>query len=168
MKTKLRLGLAFTLLLCLGLGRALAVQVGDDVGELALPNSKVGQKLTDLKGQWVYVDFWASWCGPCRQSFPWMNEMQDKTIIAGLRFVAINVDAKQSDADRFLNQHPAAFALAFDPSGESAKKMGLKVMPTSYLINPKGQVALIHTGFRVEERQDMQAKITSVMAQYKP
>jgi thiol-disulfide isomerase/thioredoxin len=151
-----------------GLGQAMAIQVGDDVADLALPNSKVGQKLADLKGQWVYLDFWASWCGPCRQSFPWMNEMHEKASIPGLRFVAINVDASKADADRFLSQHPAAFDLAFDASGESAKKMGLKVMPTSYLINPKGQVVLIHTGFRIEERQDMQNKLSNLISLYKP
>jgi multidrug efflux pump len=129
--------------------------------------ARLRKKLADLKGQWVYLDFWASWCGPCRQSFPWMNEMHEKSSIPGLRWVAINVDANKADADRFLSQHPALFGLAFDASGESAKKMGLKVMPTSYLINPKGQVALIHAGFRAEERQDMHDKIASLISQYK-
>jgi cytochrome c biogenesis protein CcmG, thiol:disulfide interchange protein DsbE len=155
-------------LLGLGADCALAIQVGDDVGDLALPNSKVGQKLADLKGQWVYLDFWASWCGPCRQSFPWMNEMQDKASIPGLQFIAINVDAKKADADRFLLQQPAKFELAFDASGESAKRMGLKVMPTSYLINPKGQVAYIHAGFRAEDRQELLGKLTQLIAHAKP
>jgi hypothetical protein len=167
MKKQFRRWIVAALLLCMGLGQTMAVQVGDDVSDLALSNSKVAQKLADLKGQWVYLDFWASWCGPCRQSFPWMNEMHEKSSIPGLRWVAINVDANKADADRFLSQHPALFGLAFDASGESAKKMGLKVMPTSYLINPKGQVALIHAGFRAEERQDMHDKIASLISQYK-
>jgi thiol-disulfide isomerase/thioredoxin len=168
MMKKLRCWTIFSMWMCLALSCTWAAQVGDDVSDLALPNSKVGAKIMDLKGQWVYLDFWASWCGPCRQSFPWMNEMQEKAIIPGLSFVAVNVDAKKLDADRFLSQHPAVFALAFDASGVSAKTMGLKVMPTSYLINPKGQVALIHAGFRIEERREIQDTIVKTMSQYKP
>jgi thiol-disulfide isomerase/thioredoxin len=168
MMNKLRCWTIFSVLMCMALSGAWAAQVGDDVSDLALPNSKVVAKIMDLKGQWVYLDFWASWCGPCRQSFPWMNELQEKKIIPGLSFLAINVDANKIDADRFLSQHPAVFALAFDASGVSAKTMGLKVMPTSYLINPKGQVALIHAGFRVEERREIQDTIVKTMARYKP
>ena len=71
--------------------------------------------LADGQARLTYVDFWASWCGPCRQSFPWMNQMQDKYGAKGLRVLAVNLDARREDAQRFLAEHPARFALGFDP-----------------------------------------------------
>ena len=70
----------------------------------------------------VLVDFWASWCGPCRQSFPWMNAMQAKYGARGLQIVAVNVDAKRADADKFLEQVPASFSIAFDSQGDTPRR----------------------------------------------
>src|SRR4051794_15372512 len=62
--------------------------------------------LDKLRGKVVYVDFWASWCGPCRQSFPWMAQMQRKYGASGFDVVAVNVDKRQADAERFLQAVP--------------------------------------------------------------
>ena len=62
----------------------------------------------------LLVDFWASWCGPCKQSFPWMNDMQARYAGKGLRVVAVNVDQKPSDAQKFLNENAANFDVVFD------------------------------------------------------
>ena len=115
-----------------------AVAPGEPVPDIELPGASSAKKLSALKGKLVYVDFWASWCGPCKQSFPWMNEMHRKYSARGLHIVAINLDAKRSDADRFLATSPAEFALAFDSSGDSAKRMAVKGMPTSVLVGSDG------------------------------
>ena len=107
----------------------------------AAPEPATSEAPIDLaawKGKVVYVDFWASWCGPCRQSFPWMNEMQAKYGAQGLQVVGINLDAKRADADQFLAQLPAKFAVAFDPKADSARRFGVKGMPTSVLVDPQG------------------------------
>ena len=144
--------------------QAFALGVGDTVPDFELPQSKVAQKLSDLKGKWVYLDFWASWCAPCRQSFPWMNDMQVKYGAKNFLILAINLDEKKKDADSFLNQTHASFELAFDPSGESAKLMQLKGMPTSYLIDPNGKLVLIHSGFRNEDRTLIESKFKVVFS----
>ena len=144
--------------------QVLALGVGDSVPDFDLPQSQVAQKLSDLKGKWVYLDFWASWCAPCRQSFPWMNQMQAKYGAKGFQILAINVDAKKTDADRFLNQTPANFALAFDSKGQSAKLMELKGMPTSYLIDPLGKLVNIHSGFRNEDSNFLESQFKSALA----
>lgn len=153
-----------TLLALLGaLGSAHAVDAGQAAPDIELPASPVAARLSDLKGQWVYVDFWASWCGPCRLSFSFMNDLQQKYAARGLKIVAINVDAKRPDADQFLARHPASFGLAFDAKGEAARRLGIKAMPTSMLVAPDGSVRFVHAGFRQEERAELEAKIVAAL-----
>ena len=142
---------------------AAAADAGQPAPDVDLQGAAGAQKLSELKGKLVYVDFWASWCGPCRQSFPWMNEMQAKYGARGLQVVGINLDAKRADADQFLAQLPAQFALAFDAKGESAKRFGVKGMPTSVLIDPSGKVIAVHQGFRDEERKALEDRLVAAL-----
>ncbi|TFW30647.1 TlpA family protein disulfide reductase [Duganella callida] len=120
-------------------------------------------KLAALQGKVVYVDFWASWCGPCRQSFPWMNEMQAKYGARGLQIVGVNVDARSEDAKQFLAQVPAKFTIAFDPQGGTPRSYGIKGMPSSVLIGPDGKVLMAHSGFRDGDRAELEAKIQAAL-----
>lgn len=140
-----------------------ALEVGQSAPDIELPGSSGAQKLSDLKGKVVYVDFWASWCVPCRQSFPWMNDMQKKYGAQGLQVIGINLDAKRADADQFLAQVPAQFAVAFDGKGDSAKRFGVKGMPTSLLIDAQGKVVLLHQGFREDERKELEARLAAAV-----
>ena len=134
-----------------------AVEAGKPLPELGLA------EVQKSKGQYIYIDYWASWCGPCRQSFPWMNALQAKLGSKGLKVVAVNVDAKRADADKFLLHTPAQFTIAYDPQGESAKKLAIKTMPTSMLVSPEGRVLFVHSGFRAEETLQLEARISAAM-----
>ena len=138
---------------------ARAIDVGEFVSEFEIPGFSQAQKFSELKGKWIYLDFWASWCVPCRQSFPFMNEMQAKLQGKNIQIIAVNVDVKKADAERFLLQNPSKFAIAFDAKGELPRKMNLKSMPTSYLINPQGKVVFTHAGFRVEDKKLLEDKL---------
>src|SRR4029453_7230107 len=120
--------------------------------------------LERLKGQVVYVDFWASWCGPCRRSFPWMNEMHRKYAGKGLAIVAVNVDRKRADADRFLAQFPAEFPVVYDATGTTPTAFAVKGMPSSYLIDATGKVIAIEQGFRDEQGAALEARIRALIA----
>ena len=144
---------------------AWAIEAGQMVPDVELPDSPAGARLSDLKGRHVYLDFWASWCGPCRQSFPWMADMQRQYGSRGLQVLAINLDAKRADADQFLAKTPAGFALAFDTKGESARRIGVKGMPTSLLVAPDGKVVFVHQGFRLDERAALEAKLVAALNQ---
>jgi thiol-disulfide isomerase/thioredoxin len=100
-----------------------------------------------LRGKVVYVDFWASWCGPCRRSFPWLAEMQKKYGDHGFAVVAVNVDKTRDAADAFLEKLPAPFAIAYDPDGKTAEAFHVSAMPSSFLIGRDGTVLEAHTGF---------------------
>ncbi len=103
--------------------------------------------LSDYRGKVVYLDFWASWCAPCLQSFPWMNEIQRAYGPQGLVIVAVNVDHDGTLAQQFLRDKFVSFKIIYDPAGAIAKQYDLKDMPTSVLIGPDGKVRYVHSGF---------------------
>jgi cytochrome c biogenesis protein CcmG, thiol:disulfide interchange protein DsbE len=150
--------LIFTIALLVS-GSLLALESGDSAPqfELAAPTGKV--KLEDFNGKLVYLDFWASWCAPCRQSFPWMNDIEQKYKDRGFSVLAINLDAKASDADKFLAQLPAQFQIAFDPKGMTPKAYGVKGMPTSFLIGQDGKILYQHIGFNHSTREELEKLI---------
>ena len=148
-------------------GAAHALEAGQPAPALDVPGVKSNVNLAALKGKVVYVDFWASWCAPCKQSFPWMNEMQAKYGARGLQIVAVNVDAKREDADKFLAEVPASFLVGFDAKGDSPKRFQIKGMPSSVLVGPDGQVVKVHAGFRADERAAQEAAIVAALGQIK-
>lgn len=140
-----------------------AVEPGALAPEIKLAGARGPVNLAAMSGKVVYLDFWASWCGPCRQSFPWMNEMQAKYAAKGLQIVAINVDAKREEADKFLAEVPATFTVAFDSQGDTPKRYGIKGMPTSLLIGPDGKVISVHAGFKSAERKELEDAIVGAL-----
>lgn len=140
-------------------GGAGAAGVGQGAPEFELPGAHDSVRLSALRGKVVYVDFWASWCAPCRQSFPWLNEMHARYRGHGLEIVGINVDARRADANRFLAQVPARFTLAFDASGDTPGRYAAKGMPSSFLIARDGTIVATHVGFRPEDKGRIEAGI---------
>jgi cytochrome c biogenesis protein CcmG, thiol:disulfide interchange protein DsbE len=144
---------------------AYAADVGQSAPNFALPNAQGSVvALESLRGKVVYVDFWASWCGPCRRSFPWMNDMQQKYGGKGLAIVAVNVDKKRADAEKFLAQLPASFPVLFDEAGTAPGAFGVKGMPSSYLIDARGNVVFVERGFLDVNRADLEDRIKSLLA----
>jgi cytochrome c biogenesis protein CcmG, thiol:disulfide interchange protein DsbE len=139
-----------------------ALESGQMAPDIAFSAPSVS-KLSDLKGKVVYLDFWASWCGPCKESFPWMNAMHQKFAAQGLQVVAVNLDAKRADADRFLGEVPAQFMVGFDATGQSAKQVGVKGMPTSVLIGADGKVLAVHQGFKAADRAELETKMAQAL-----
>lgn len=131
----------------------------------SLPGISGHKSLDDYRGQYLYVDFWASWCGPCRQSFPWMNKIQDKYNANGLKIIAINLDENRSDAERFLDDVKADIDIAFDNEGITAEAFDVRGMPSSYLINPDGEIVFSHIGFRQRDTALLEAEIAKVMGE---
>lgn len=149
---------------------ASAVTVGDIAPNFQLPASRDPQSgassvhLTDLRGKLVYLDFWASWCGPCKQSFPWMNELQSRYGKQGLTILAVDVDVHSDDARAFLAELPPRFRVAFDTQGVTPRQYAIRGMPTSVLIGPDGKVLLVHNGFRTDEAAAVEASIQQALS----
>lgn len=121
-------------------------------------------KLSKYIGKVVYLDFWASWCVPCRETFPFMNQLQEKYGKDGFEIVAVNIDTKRPDADKFLAQFPAVFTVLFDPQRAVAKSYELKGLPTSFLIDRTGNLISTHLGFQKERAGELEAHIAKALA----
>jgi cytochrome c biogenesis protein CcmG, thiol:disulfide interchange protein DsbE len=142
---------------------ALAVAPGEPAPAFELAGPAGIVRLADFKGKTVYLDFWASWCVPCRQSFPWMNELQARYADRDFRVLAINVDKRALDAVKFLEKTPARFALAYDAAGSAPRSYDVKAMPTSVLIGPDGKVIAVHRGFAEEDKAPIEAQIRQAL-----
>ncbi len=163
-------GLMGLALLFAGTLPARAAAVGDVAPNFQLPATRDPQsgaptvRLADLRGKVVYLDFWASWCGPCKQSFPWMNDVQSRYGSKGLEIVAIDVDTHSDDARAFLAALPPRFRVAFDVQGVTPRQYAIRGMPTSILIGADGKVLLVHNGFRAEDTAEVEAGIQQALA----
>jgi thiol-disulfide isomerase/thioredoxin len=122
------------------------------------------EALAPVTGKVVWVDFWASWCVPCRRSFPWMNAMHRKYGPAGLQIIAVNLDKDRPLADGFLAEVPAEFSLRFDPAGKLAKEFAVQAMPSSYLLAADGTVLASHFGFKTADAPDYERAIQDALA----
>jgi cytochrome c biogenesis protein CcmG, thiol:disulfide interchange protein DsbE len=143
---------------------ARAIEIGAPAPAFALPAADGHVvSLAGLRGRVVYLDFWASWCGPCRRSFPWMNELQERFGDRGLAIVAINVDKLRPDAERFLREYPATFTVVFDPAGSTPTAYAVPGMPTSFLIDARGSVVRVEQGFLDDRRAALEARIEALL-----
>lgn len=130
-------------------------------------NAKPGIQLSlsDFKGKVVLLDFWASWCGPCRASFPWMNKVMTKHQSKGFEVVAINLDQEAILANEFLLQVPANFTILQDEAAVMPEAFGLIGMPSSYLIDREGQLRAVHIGFHNSKEDEYEAAIVALLAE---
>lgn len=126
------------------------------------------QQLANLlathRGNVIYLDFWASWCIPCRKSFPWMAEMQTKYQQQGLIIVSVNLDTEPALAHQFLKQNPIDFKVVFDHQALIAKDYQLKGMPSSFLIGRDGELKATHVGFFNNQKTHYQNQIKALLA----
>ena len=122
------------------------LKVGDPLPDLAA--CKLAGKLPDsLAGKVVLLDFWASWCDSCAESFPVMDGLQKKYGPAGLVIIAVDVDDTKSDLADFLKKHPVSFVTVQDAQQFLGDKANVSALPTSFLVGRDGKVAFIHHGF---------------------
>lgn len=138
---------------------------------IGLPTARASAPELDLaqyRGKVVYLDFWASWCVPCRKSFPWMNAMQKAYGERGLVVIAVNVDTERRDADRFLFAVPAEFQVLYDPAGALAQRYRLAGMPSAFIIDRDGRLVVHHEGFTRDSPRTEEAEIQQLLAQMSP
>lgn len=162
---------AYPILLLLGVLSVHSVTQAADLSGQKAPACQLEDLLKEGKSQVLplrpghvtYVDFWASWCGPCRQSFPFMNKLHKELAAKGLDVIGINLDEKAEDAQGFLAETPGHFTLLKDQGGACATRFDVKAMPSTYLIDQSGTVRLVHLGFKAGESQDIRKHVEDLL-----
>ena len=119
--------------------------------------------LAQYRGKVVYLDFWASWCGPCKLSFPFMSRLRSSRQKDGLVIVAVNLDHERARADAFLSHQDSAIPVVFDPKGEIATQFHVKDMPTSLIIDRGGRTRYVHEGFLQAKTPQYEAHVTELL-----
>jgi len=148
---------------------AAGVQVGQSAPPVSLPLLATDNPgiltLDSLRGKVVYLDFWASWCGPCRVSFPQLEELRQELGPRGFEVLAVNVDAIEADALRFLEELTVSYPLVRDGEGDTPAVYGILGMPTGYLIDRTGTIRLIHQGYRKSDGAALREEIIELLGE---
>ena len=146
---------------------AAALEAGMPAPTLAMASLADGKAVTlaELRGQVVYVDFWASWCVPCRQSMPVLDELYRKHGGAGFTVVGVNKDVTETDARRFLHAVKVTFPLITDETDVLARAFDVKAMPSGYLVDRKGVVRQVHRGFTSHTAAALEAQVIKLLAE---
>ena len=122
--------------------------------------------LSKYKGKVIIVDFWASWCEPCKIELPYLNNLAKKYKGKDVVIIGVNLDEKQPDAIAFLKDHPVQLPLAYDGAKKVlADKAEIEVMPTSFIIDKKGIVAERHQAFRDGDGAKIESEVAKLLKQ---
>jgi len=143
-----------------------ATEIGQPAPQFTLTTLQKDQPiaLKQFAGKVVYLDFWASWCVPCRTSFPLLNKSYEKLKAQGFEVVAVNLDEDKAKAEKFLQEFQVGFTVLRDAKGEWADKYVVESMPTSFIIDKQGVVQHIHHGFTSSDISDLETRITALLA----
>jgi peroxiredoxin len=128
-------------------------------------NAQTGKpvELTQFKGQVVMLNFWASWCGPCRQEMPLLDSIYKKYNKAGFTMIGVNVEPDSKAANDWLKQTPVSFPILYDTQSDVSKLYGVAGMPSTVIIDRKGNVRFIHRGYKPGDEEEYLSSIRSLM-----
>jgi cytochrome c biogenesis protein CcmG, thiol:disulfide interchange protein DsbE len=160
------LGTVFTLLFGGSAAPAQALDAGARLPEIGLTDLRGGRvDLAALKGKVVIVDFWASWCGPCKDEMPVLERLHKKYKSRGLVVVGVSVDQELANVKGFLKQVPVSFSIVHDAEHKVAGRFKPPRMPSSYVVDRNGIVRHVHAGFRDEDAAKLEAEVSALLGQ---
>lgn len=143
---------------------AMDLQAMGEATDFTLMNNQgENVRLEELRGQVVMVNFWASWCGPCRTEMPLMDAIYKKYQKLGFTILAVNVDEDSEDADRFLEQVPVSFPVLYDPESYVSGLYDVKAMPTTLMVDRDGNLRAVHLGYKEGDEAHYEAAIKKLI-----
>jgi thiol-disulfide isomerase/thioredoxin len=144
-----------------------AAQEGQPPPQCAATLAGSAEKLdmSAYKGKVVLIDFWATWCPPCKKSIPFFNSLRSEHVKDSFEIIAINVDENSEEAKQFLASNSVDYVMAFDPKGDCPAKFEVKAMPSSYLVDKTGKIRKVHLGFRDEDKDMLREQVSAILAE---
>lgn len=153
--------IALTMLLAVPASQAAMPVVGGVAPDFTLKsNNGKNLKLSEFRGQVVMINFWATWCGPCRQEMPLLNRLQEQYRQAGLMLLGVNIDDRPDAARDMARILGVSFPILFDTEKRVSRLYDVNAMPSTLLIDRDGKVRYIHLGYRpgYEARYESQVR----------
>ena len=120
-------------------------------------------KLSELRGQVVLINFWASWCGPCRQEMPLLDQMYQKYGELGFTLLGVNVEQDSADAQRLLHDTPVTFPILFDTQNVVSKLYDVTAMPSTVIVDRDGNVRFVHKGYQPGYEDEYQTQVRALV-----
>jgi peroxiredoxin len=143
---------------------AFAADAGGPAPAFTLTALSGGQAaLSQYKGQVVMVNFWATWCGPCQQEMPLLDQMYKKYRPAGFTLIGVNVDKEAPAVKELLARKPVSFPVLLDPANQVSKAYHVDEMPSSVIIDRKGEIRYVHRGYKPGDENDYQDRIRQLI-----
>lgn len=119
----------------------------------------------DAVGKVLVLDFWATWCAPCKASFPKIDAIYQKHKSKGLMVVAVNEDEDQSKVQPFLDEAKPSFQIAFDNAGKAGEAFGVETMPSSFILDRRGVVRFAHSGYHPDDSATIEAEVEELLGE---
>jgi peroxiredoxin len=138
-------------------------EIGKSASPFALSSVNGGNKIGVEKGKVVIVDFWATWCEPCKKSFPKYQELYVKYKSSGLEIVAISVDDEKKDIPDFIKTHGAKFPVGWDEGHKIAECWQPPNMPSAYIIDKNGVIKHVHNKYKDGEEKEIEKEIKALL-----
>ena len=156
-------GLVLAGLVALAMPAAIAAEVGKPAPDFTLKSmSGENLKLSEMSGNVVLVNFWASWCGPCREEMPLLNALHNKYEPLGFTVLGVNVEEDLTGAQGFLSNVPVDFPVLLDSSNKVSKQYQVIAMPTTVMVDRDGNMRYLHKGYKTGDEakyRDMVKKL---------
>jgi len=122
-------------------------------------------KLSELRGQVVMINFWASWCGPCRQEMPLLDDLHARYSPMGFTMLGVNVEKDSRKAKALLKDLPVDFPILFDQKNQVSKDYDVVAMPSTVLVDRDGNIRYIHKGYKAGDESVYQDMIRTVLVE---
>lgn len=140
-----------------------AVKVGDQAPTFSIDSLNGQGKVAVGNGKVTIVDFWATWCEPCKKSFPKYQELYVKYKASGLEIAAVSVDDEKGSIPAFAKSHGAKFPVGWDNGKKIADQYKPENMPTAYVVDKNGVVKFVHKGYHDGEEKELEKEIKSLL-----
>jgi peroxiredoxin len=151
-------------LMLVACGQAVAAKQPPMAPDFTLKSREgVNIKLSELRGQVVMVNFWASWCGPCRQEMPLLQQLYDRYQSLGFSLLGVNVDEDKTAADKMLSDIPVSFPILYDSRSQVSKEYQVKAMPSTFIVDRDGRIRYLHKGYKPGYENDYQEQIRELL-----
>jgi len=120
-------------------------------------------QLSDLRGEIVMINFWASWCGPCRQEMPLLDQLHNQYKALGFTVLGVNVEENPVKAKDLLKQIPVSFPILFDSDNKVSKRYNVIAMPSTILVDRNGNMRYLHQGYQPGYEMQYQDQVRALI-----